>query len=97
MTIDGGTLPRWSRDSRRIFFRNGDRFWAARMEPGAVPKVARPELLLEAQGIGSFDFDGDGNVVGLWHEPESGMVRQLDLTLNWFDELRRLVPTTPAR
>jgi Tol biopolymer transport system component len=43
----GGTEPRWSADSREVFFRSPTHFVAARVEPGDPVAVSRPVPLFE--------------------------------------------------
>ena len=92
----GGRRPVWTRDSRRVFYRDGDRFYFVRVEagPGGDPQVSAPELFAEVAGVRGFDVTPDGReIVAVWRPPDSGIQTQLNLVTNWFDELERLAPS----
>ena len=97
VSTTGGRRPVWTRDSRRIFYRDGDRFYFVRVEPGAAggdPQVSSPELFAEVSGVRGFDVAPDGReIVAVWQPPGSGIQTQLQLATNWFGELQRLVPS----
>ena len=97
VSTTGGRRPVWTRDSRRIFFRDGDRFYFVRVEPGASggdPHVSQPQVFAEVPGVRGFDVTPDGReIVAIWRPPDSGIQTQLQLATNWFDELERLAPT----
>src|SRR5262249_28468675 len=45
VSTDGGTQPRWNRNGRELFFRNGAKMMAAAVEPGAGFPAGAPRLL----------------------------------------------------
>jgi len=95
ISTDGGEEPVWSRDGREIFYRNGTRWMVAgvRTTPGFT--AAPPKLLFEGPYVNvpgmSYDVAPDGRFALLQGPPETPVTR-LNVVLNWFDELRRLVP-----
>ena len=95
VSTTGGRRPVWTRDSRRIFFRDGDRFYFVRVEPGADdgdPHVSAPQVFAEVPGVRGFDVAPDGReIMAIWRPPDSGIQTQLQLATNWFRELERLV------
>jgi serine/threonine-protein kinase len=97
VSTTGGRRPVWTRDSRRIFFRDGDRFYFVRVDPGGSggdPHVSAPQVFAEVPGVRGFDVTPDGReIIAIWRPPDSGIQTQLQLATNWFGELERLVPT----
>ena len=93
----GGRRPVWTRDSKRVFYRDGDRFYFVRVRPGPAggdPEVSSPQVFAEVSGVRGFDVAPDGSeIVAVWRPPDSGLQTQLQLATNWFDELERLVPS----
>jgi serine/threonine protein kinase/Tol biopolymer transport system component len=94
VTTTGGRRPVWTRDSTRVFYRDGDRFYFVRVEAGpSGPHVSAPELFAEVAGVRGFDVTPDGReIVAVWRPPDSGLQTQLKLATNWFAELERLAP-----
>jgi serine/threonine-protein kinase len=101
ISTEGGTEPMWSRDSKEIFYRNGEKMMAVAIstEPELAP--AKPTLLFEGRyetgqfypGFRSTNYDvtADGRFVMIRSE-ESSESTQINVVLNWFEELKRLVP-----
>ena len=93
VSVGGGGDPRWSRDGREIVYVR-DGFYAVDFEAGAEPKIGEPRLLFKKPGIGGYDVAPDGKgFYAVFQPPESGIVRELHLVTNWFEELNRLAPT----
>ncbi|HVE66413.1 MAG TPA: hypothetical protein VNC59_07515, partial [Thermoanaerobaculia bacterium] len=97
VSTSGGRRPVWTRDSKRLFYRDGDRFYFVRVEAGPAggdPHVSSPELFAEVAGVRGFDVTPDGReIIAVWRPPDSGIQTQLRLATNWFDELERLAPS----
>ncbi len=53
----------------------------------------RSELLIEMQGIDSFDLAPDGKTLAISRTPIEDIASEIRIVLNWFQELKRLVPT----
>ncbi len=86
-----GALPMWSRDGREIFYRNGNKMMAVRIQGSEELQAAAPELLFENAEIRRFDvLPGNQGFIALRQLPNSGIITQLHLVVNWFEELRRL-------
>jgi len=102
VSTDGGFAARWSRNGREIFYRAGDRatrMMAVEIETRPELRVGKPRLLFETPqelGIGGTDYDvaPDGRFLVVKAGPRESLHAHLDLVLNWFDELRRRVPST---
>jgi serine/threonine-protein kinase len=101
ISTQGGTEPMWARNGRELFYRNGDKMMAAAVETKPVFAAAKPKLLFEGHyqaGFSAFDTayydvspDGQRFLMIKGSEQESAAT-QLNLVLNWSDELRRLAP-----
>lgn len=86
---DGGRSPRWSSDSRTIYYRNGDDMMAAKVStgPGGAPRS--PKKLFSGPYQPDFDIASDGRFLMI-KEPASPPLpeRRIIVVLNWFQELK---------
>lgn len=98
VSTQGGDLSIWSRDGQELFFRNGDKMMAVSISPEDGVISASPRLLFEqrfVQGIGlNYDVAPDGRRF-LTVQPVNPELpaTHINLVQNWFDEVKRLVPT----
>jgi len=101
ISSEGGYEPTWSRDGKELFYR-----WGAMMavtvevvttETGPELRAGTPQELFKGQffysGVESvagfsYDVDADGRFIMIQEDEESEIV----VVLNWFEELKRLVP-----
>lgn len=102
ISTEGSTEPMWARNGRELFYRGGDKMMAAAIETKPVFAASKPKLLFEGhyeRGILSFSFqpnydvspDGQRFLMIKASEQES-MATQLNVVLNWSDEVRQLAP-----
>jgi Tol biopolymer transport system component len=92
VSTDGGTQPRWRRNGRELFFRNGARMMAVDVEAGAAFRAGAARQLFEI-GSGDYDVAPDGKrFLMLKPSALSAEATELHVILNWFDDLRRRVP-----
>jgi eukaryotic-like serine/threonine-protein kinase len=98
VSTSGGTQPRWNRNGKEIFYRNGDKMMAVSLvsiDPDL--RLSAPRLLFERHyAYGSsittpnYDVSLDGQqFVMVKNQSDSW---EFNVVLNWFEELRRLVP-----
>ena len=87
----------WNPNGREIFYRSEDKMMVVSVSAGAVPTLPDPTLLFEqpyAFGAGitipNYDISADGQRFVMVKD-ESNATR-LNVVLNWFEELKRLVP-----
>jgi eukaryotic-like serine/threonine-protein kinase len=99
ISTNGGTDPVWARSGRELFFRNSDQMMVVDVgtQPGlisATPRVLFSHSFAQAASRTSYDVSPDGRrfIVIEAGETESP-ARQINVVLNWFEELKRLVPT----
>jgi serine/threonine-protein kinase len=92
VSTDGGTQPRWNRNSRELFFRGGARMMAVDVETGAAFRAGAARLLFEKVSS-DYDVAPDGKrFLMLKASTTAADSTELHVILNWFDDLRRRVP-----
>jgi hypothetical protein len=96
VSTEGETSPVWSKDGRELFYRKGDSLMAVPVKTGTVFAVGKPEKLFDQQmvidtnpGTGSLNFDVSADGRFLMIIP-TGKTHEVELVLNWFEELKRL-------
>jgi hypothetical protein len=98
-SFDGGrTSPRWNRNGKELFHRNGNKMMAVDISTSPDIALSTPRLLFEqryAYGrtttLPNYDVSPDGRRF-LMVKDESGLGR-LNVVLNWVEELKARVPT----
>ena len=104
ISTGGGRLPLWSRNGRELFFSSldGRQMFAVAVQSGTTLVAGRPQVLFEfamlAQTGGNrpYDIAPDGRFVIIRSgqaEAGGGTASDLIVVQNWFEELKRLVPT----
>ena len=89
-------MPVWAPDGRELYFLNGQSMMVVSLTPGPTLIASKPRFLLERPNFPSvFDISPDGEQFLLTAEVEEEPSNQIEIVLNWFDELRQLVP--PSR
>jgi eukaryotic-like serine/threonine-protein kinase len=100
ISTDGGVEPVWARNGRELFYRNGDKIMAAPVEIKPVFAAAKPKLLFEGHYEKSvfayepnYDLSPDGQrLLMIKASEQESAESQLNVVLNWADDLKRLVP-----
>ncbi len=100
VSANGGRDPVWSRDGRELFFRQGEFLMVIPVETnGSVFTFEPAQVLLSGWpappvggGISHYDVTPDGNRFLMLQPPEA-TPSYINVVLDWFDELKRLVPT----
>ncbi|MHC4432035.1 MAG: protein kinase domain-containing protein [Planctomycetota bacterium] len=98
ISTGGGHQPVWSRDGKELFYRVGDKMKSAVIETEPEFKATDSEDLFAGKHLAgwgqSYDVKGDGQRFLMIKESEEReAAAQLIVVLNWFEELKRLVPT----
>ena len=86
---EAGNAPVWSRDGRELFFRNGDRMMAVAWDAEQGTTGGRAQLLFEHPYQQVYDVGSDGRFLMIEHTNPPG---QLNVVLNWVEELKARVP-----
>ncbi len=98
---EGGGEPVWSPDGSELFYRSGDKMMVVPVDTEPTFKVGKPEELFEGSYSTSavtpgqlqyFDISPDGKRFLMITEDQQETA-QINVVLNWFEELKRLVPT----
>ena len=98
VSTGGGGNAVWSRDGRELFYRNSDQLMAVPIDSGDELTVGAPTFLFESSFSvpnpvpNIFDVTADGERF-LVVESNIRARGELQVVLNWFEELERLVPT----
>jgi serine/threonine-protein kinase len=95
VSTGGGEAARWAHNGRELFYRNGNKMMVAAYttSPGFSPQAAR--LLFEGNFMESLQYGvaADDQRLAMVHSGEQeGTPRQLNVVVNWVEELRRRVP-----
>jgi serine/threonine-protein kinase len=99
ISIDGATAsPVWSQDGKELFYLNGPKMMAVSIDRERGLMAGSPRVLFEGQYESereldpTFDVAPDGRFLMVKVPPELAP-RQINVVLNWSEELKRLVPT----
>jgi serine/threonine-protein kinase len=99
ISTEGGSDPRWARDGRELFYREGEKMMVVSVETGDEFTAERPRMLFTsdtevAAGHGgpNFDITPDGRRFVMTRVKPQPPPTEIHVILNWFDELKRLVP-----
>jgi Tol biopolymer transport system component len=99
VSTDGGTELVWARNGRELFFKQGEKMMAVDVTLAPAFTASRPRLLFEGRyeisflvsGMRFYDVSPDGRFLMVKSDTPTAP-RQLHLVVNWFEELKRLVP-----
>ncbi len=90
VSTDGGSFPVWSQDGKELFYRSGNKLMMVPIQLGHDLVVGQPEMLFSGpfyQRAPGVMPDGRQFVM-IREEP----LTHVNIVLNWFEELKRLVP-----
>ena len=96
LSIDGGTDPIWSKDGNGIYYHNNLRVYFVEVNSEGSFEHGIPEVYYNGPFMNavsrSLSLDDKGTLLIL--EPAGGnqLVREAIVTLNWFEEVKRLAP-----
>ena len=96
MSTDGGDSPVWAPDGQELFYRNQDKMMTVSIQTEPTFKAGTPRLLFEGAyvrgtGRNGYDVDSEGRFLMMKDEEQTS--NQIHVVLNWFEKLKRLVPT----
>ena len=100
ISIEGGTEPVWARNGRELFYRSGDNMMAVEIDTRSSFSAGKPKSLF--QGLyqptpileSNYDVGPDGRFLMIKPGGEEQAPTQVNVVLNWFEELKRLVPVS---
>ncbi len=94
---DGGTEPVWAPQGQELFYRNGSALEEVSIKTEPTFTQGSPEVLFTGNYQGTsgnrqYDVAPDGQRFLMIKQEQTG-ITQINVVLNWFEELKRLVPT----
>ena len=94
ISTGGATRPRWSRDGRELFYRQGDALMAVGVNTGTTFRAETPRRLFEGSYSGeseesAFDVSPDGQRFLMVKSDEASTLRQLTVVQNWQAALKK--------
>jgi Tol biopolymer transport system component len=97
VSTQGGTSPRWNRNGKEIFYRNGNAMMSVEVSASPELALSPPRLLFEQRyaygntvSMANYDVSPDGQRFLMVKDDSSS--GRLNIVLDWFDELKRLAP-----
>ncbi|MHC4486469.1 MAG: hypothetical protein ACYS4T_14850, partial [Planctomycetota bacterium] len=97
----GGREPVWDPSEKELYYRDdpGDKLFKVSIITEPTVQVGSPELLFEGRFMASshlwgrnYDISPQGDFFILIEEGEMQPSAQINVVVNWFEELKRLVP-----
>jgi Tol biopolymer transport system component len=95
ISIEGGIRPSWTRNGELVY-PNGDKMMAVSIATQPTVSVGTPRLLFERHYEGALNYDvtADGQrFLMLKSSEQDQKATQIVVVQNWFEELKRRVPT----
>jgi Tol biopolymer transport system component len=100
ISTEGGTEPAWNPNGRELFYRSGDKMMAVEIATQPSFAVGKPRMLFEGPYQASpatgpnYDVSPDGQRFLMLKPSEAreAAPTQINVVLNWFEELKRRVP-----
>ncbi|MGE3844796.1 MAG: protein kinase, partial [Vicinamibacterales bacterium] len=99
VSTEGGTEPRWNRNGKELFFRNGEKLMAVDVDTSREFTAGKPHMLFsgpyqDTAPADNYDVSPDGKkFLMIKATAETASLKQINLVVNWFEELKRRVPT----
>ena len=101
ISTDGGTEPVWNRNGRELFYRMGTKMMAVDIATQPGFSAGKPRTLFEGPYLPTpatfpnYDVSLDGQRFLMLKPAEQtqAAATQINVVLNWFEELKRRVPT----
>ena len=101
ISTDGGGEPQWNSNGRELFYRTGDKMMAVEIATRPSFSAGKPRMLFEGKyqpapfTDPNYDVAFDGQHFLMLRPSESTETAhtQINVVPNWFEELKRRVPT----
>jgi hypothetical protein len=101
ISTEGGTEPVWNRNGRELFYRNGNKMMAVDVATQPTFAGGKPRVLFEGPYVPTpatfpnYDVSPDGQRFLMLKpsEQDQAAQTQINVVLNWFEELKQKVPT----
>jgi len=100
VSTDGGREPVWNPRGRELFYRSGSKMMAVDVTTQGAFTAGKPRMLFEGpyvptpRSFPDYDVSPDGQrFLMLKRNEQAQAAVQINVVLNWFEELKRRVPT----
>jgi serine/threonine-protein kinase len=101
ISTEGGTEPAWNRNGRELFYRSGNKMMAVDVATQPTFAGGKPRVLFEGPYVPNpatfpnYDVSPDGQRFLMLKPVEQTETAptQINVVLNWFEELKQKVPT----
>ena len=100
VSTEGGGEPVWNPNGRELFYRNGNKMMAVNVTTQGAFSAGRPKVLFEGsyvptpRSLPDYDVAPDGqHFLMLKSGEQSQAAAQINVVLNWFEELKQKVRT----
>jgi eukaryotic-like serine/threonine-protein kinase len=101
ISTEGGTEPTWNPNGRELFYRSGGKMMAVDISTQSGFSAGKPRMLFEGQYLPTpftnpnYDVSSDGQRFLMLKPVEQAQAgpTQINVVLNWFEELKQKVPT----
>ena len=92
ISTGGGRWPRWSPQGDELFYLRGSTMMGVSVELEPNFRAGSPRPLFEGQYTQYYDITPDGEHFVMVTRAQAELT-EMNIVLNWFEELKRLVPT----
>jgi Tol biopolymer transport system component len=99
ISTEGGMEPVWNPNGRELFYRSGDKMMSVDIATQPAFAAGKPRILFEGQYVPTpltgpyYDVSPDGQRFLMLKPAEREQApTQINVVLNWFEELKRRVP-----
>jgi eukaryotic-like serine/threonine-protein kinase len=100
ISTDGGTEPVWNRNGRELFYRSANKMMAVDVVTQPTFSAGKPRLVFEGRYLArtggspaNYDVSPDGQRFLMIKASDETPASQINIVLNWFEELKQKVPT----
>jgi eukaryotic-like serine/threonine-protein kinase len=98
ISTDGGTEPVWNPNGRELFYRQADKMMAVDIATQPALIAQKPRMLFESADLlrvsttPNYDVSRDGQRFLMVQASKQQSMPQLNVVVNWFEELKRRAP-----
>jgi len=89
----GGRRPVWNRNGRELFYLEGQKLTSVDVQLEPELRIGQSRALFDRPNMVAFDVTPDGDRFLVVENNAESMPTQIEVVLDWFDELERLAPT----
>ena len=101
ISTEGGTEPVWNRNGRELFYRSGNKMMGVEIATQPSFTAGKPKVLFEGPYLPTpltypnYDVSPDGQRFLMLKPVEQAQtaLTQINVVMNWFEELKQKVPT----